>query len=140
MPKPIHITTINEMNNDQLTPFFDAVNVVVSGTGTSVTNYKLNSDMFYMGTKIFFTGITAGDYFKIQVIDIDNVLGGGANAVVHTPVNQYYMPVLANEVQDLMLLYPLYLDNGLYVRFSYTTAALIPVVTGKANMFFNKIL
>lgn len=140
MAKPIHITTLAEMNNDQLRPYVDAFTVTNTGSGTDDTDYLIPFELFLVGTRSFFTGVALGDYISVKVIDIDNVLGLGANTILSTPVAKYYMPPLDNSYHEFNMGYPLYAPNGVYVRVSYSSSNILSNVTGKVNLFTHKII
>ena len=76
------------------------------------------------GANAFYINAAIGDYVKVTMVDVDNVLGYGAGTVLGTFINKWFIPT------DGIL----FIDNvsislipvaGLYLRFKYTSVGTV---------------
>lgn len=93
--------------------------VAIAGQTTSFSYSYLN-DVYLEGIKLYI-GSTAidGDYVEFEVVDVDNILGYGANFVVNKMAETKY--VRANQeylrISDAIKTIP----AGLYLRLKYVS-------------------
>lgn len=97
----------------------------VSGTcqaGQEVSiDYKVTGAKDYLkGGMIITQNAAFGDYFKVEVIDIDNVLGYGANLVLSTYINRWYIDPAAQYLA-IEAPYAGHVPQNVYVRIIYTS-------------------
>ena len=85
-------------------------------------NYALTSPVFLRGGTLFPSPGTLGYQLSVQIIDVNNVLGAGANYVVATYVNGWYvMPGIPNIIEDISVSSEI--PAGLYVSFVYNNTS-----------------
>lgn len=101
-----------------------------STSGTAAANSSTNIDYpivdsyLLYGFQMMFQNANAGDYVQFQVVDVNNILGYGANFVLAQQVNKWYVP-------SLDLSWTLHSDTartipaGLYLRVIYTNTSLL---------------
>lgn len=102
-------------------------------TTTSI-DFKLPEDRWVAGGIIIAQGTHWGDKLCLQVIDIDNVLGYGANTVLDEYVTDFYL-VSDSEFQlQLECPYVALVPANLYIRVKYTNTSLIDAVELACNL------
>jgi hypothetical protein len=89
----------------------------------AVTNIdlKLLDDCFLTGGVLRTEGSSFGDYATFQVVDVDNILGYGANTILGQYVTSWYMRSDAQEQVNENTPYPAKVIAGLYLRLVYTS-------------------
>ncbi len=115
---------------------FDFAGNGVTGTATKNTttdiDFKLPANLWLSGGEVLVKDHVFGDWFEIQVIDIDNVLGGGANVVLKTYVNKWYVhpSVFCEELESP---YAGEVLKDLYIRVKYHSTGITTDVSLSAN-------
>jgi len=85
-------------------------------------SYALTSAVFLRGGVLFASPGTLGDQLTVQIVDVNNILGAGANYVVATYVNGWYvMPNQQNAIEDISVSSEI--PAGLYVNFIYNNTS-----------------
>jgi hypothetical protein len=103
-----------------LCPFGVSFNAPASQTTTY--SYALTSAVYLRGGILFASPGTLGDQLTVQIVDVNNILGAGANYVVATYVNGWYvMPGIPNQIEDVSVSSEI--PAGLYVNFLYTNVS-----------------
>jgi hypothetical protein len=94
-----------------------ASGTVTAGT-TGTIDLKMLDDNFITGGMLLTNGAVFGDHVSLQVIDIDNVLGLGANTVLGQYMSSWGVRSDVNDQLqfDENLLYPAKILYGLYLR------------------------
>lgn len=124
------------MNLDNCSVDFQGFAVSPSITGLTVgqsatRDYLIPNASVISGTGIYLTGIMLNDYITCQIIDKDNVLGGGVNAIVSTPITKYYVISGADDIDFIMLTY---VPAATYYRLIYTVSANSLTIVGRINL------
>lgn len=115
----------------------------VTGTVTknSITNIDLKvteSHIYLNGGRILYENAVFGDYLTFQVVDIDNVLGYGANTVLAEFIHKRYID--PNSTQDSMYVpYAAFIPQNTYVRLKYTSIGTSTDVNVAVNYFFHEL-
>lgn len=94
-----------------------------TATANQTTTYdlKISSSVYLKGGIMYTAPGTVGDTLTVQVIDKDNITGLGANTVLATYINNWYViPEDMNAVEDVSLSQPMV--AGLYIRFIYNNS------------------
>lgn len=114
---PIYLNDINTTNS-----VLNGMSVQGSAAVNSSTNFDwtLADDYLIVGLIIGVQNALAADTIQIQIIDVNNVLGQGANAVVGTPVNQWGA---INGSSEINLIAPKKIPAGFKIRVIYTSTA-----------------
>lgn len=116
---------------------FDYSEHAVLGTATkdSTTNidYKVTGDNEYVqGGQILFKNAEWGDYIKAQVVDVDNVLGYGANTVLNEYIHKRYVhPDLKKS--ELEVPYAGKVPQNTYLRIVYVSVGAVLNVNVAVN-------
>jgi len=95
----------------------------VSGTATKNTTTNIDyivgeSGLYISGAEFIYKDSVWGDYVECQIIDVDNVLGYGANTVLTQYVKKWYLDPNTTKL-ILESPYAGALPNGVYVRIKY---------------------
>lgn len=113
----------------------------ITGTATAgaTTNidYALPEDRYINGMEMFLTNHVDGDNITFQVVDVNNILGLGAGAVLDEFATNWYVAADESRQGHYLLSYPALLYQGLYVRIRYTSVGGTNV-TVRANLFLHK--
>ena len=107
---------------------------VTAGT-TQDIDLLVSEILWLSGGEIYTENAVMGDYVKFQIIDIDDVLGGGPNLVVNEWIKRWY--ITPNVLQRLSTPYAGEVPALLYMRAKYTSVGATDVkVVG--NYYFHK--
>lgn len=114
----------------------------IKGTATknSVTNhdYELTEDRFLNGVELFLQDQEWSDDVKLQVIDIDNILGYGANTVLDEFGTDWNIATDQERQGPYILPYPALILKDLYIRIKYNSTGTTNDVKLKINLFLHK--
>lgn len=103
---------------------------------TTSFDFKIDEDMIYCsGGEIIVKDAECGDYIEIQVIDIDNVLGGGANTILNTYLKKWHVDYHGKN--NLEVPYAGHIDKNLYLRLKYTSIGTTNDVKVAVNYSFH---
>lgn len=128
-------TNINAFEKTKLNLNITGIRTTFVAGAVTNMDLKLLDDNLMTGVTIGINGANLGDTFSLQVVDIDNVLGHGANLVLNTFASSYNV-VTDNQKQiDYVNSYPARLRAGLYIRVALTSTG-----TSNGKMFANYIL
>ena len=117
------------------------------GTGTTGTatkntttnfDYELTEDRYINGVEIFLQDQEWGDTLKLQVIDIDNILGYGANTVLDEFGTNWNIATDCERQGPYILPYPALVYKDIYLRYVYVSTGTTNDVKFKANSFLHK--
>lgn len=114
----------------------EAFTFTAGANSTTQHTYKLTKQFYVKGIRFLSSNANHGDYVKIELIDIDNILGLGENTVLATPINKAYVyattnsgSINADNPDVLKLPAP-----NLYIRITYTNTSLLSSVTAYINL------
>lgn len=133
-----NITRSVDLDSDKITPYFNAFSFNIAGASTQTFEWQCPFELLVTGAEAVITGETAGDYIKVEIVDVDNILGQGANTVLETPVPKYYIDPTAGK-EKVSLGYPNYTIAGLYWKFSYTGTNVLGNVVFRVNIIAHKV-
>lgn len=110
-------------------------------TAGTVTNLDLalTDDVLLTGGSVLAKGTNIGDSLTLQVIDLNNVMGYGANAVLSQFVTNWYVATDSERQIDLSIDYPAKVIAGLFLRLKFNSTG----STGgfiSANYFLHKVM
>lgn len=100
---------------------FDAANGVCEVNSSSNIDYKLTEKLYLNGGDVAVINNEVGDWIKCLVIDIDNVLGQGANFIVKTWVIKRF--ISPTGYQSVRTPYAGGILKDLYLRLIYNTTS-----------------
>jgi hypothetical protein len=102
----------------------DAVSAEITKGTTATIDFKIQnygnetySTKYLAGAEIYVSNAALGDYAESQIIDIDNLLGYGANTVLKTYVRKKYL--FDSQLQSIIASAPGAIPVGLYIRVVY---------------------
>lgn len=126
---------IDIRNND-----FDFYGDGFSGMATKNTvttfDFKITKDNCYCsGGEIIVQNAEHGDHIKIDVVDVDNIFGYGANAVLQTYLAKWYIDYRGKNVLEVP--YAGYVYENLYLRLKYTSVGTTNDVKVAVNYSFH---
>lgn len=128
-----------DLDTHNLSPDVNAFNFTSSGNGTTTFNWKIPNHEYLAEIGGFFTGQTAGDYIQVNVVDVDNILGFGANTILSTPVTKYWVNPTANQLQTIAVGYPVFMLQNLYIQILYTSSNILSSVSVHVNVAANRV-
>lgn len=100
---------------------------------------QLTDDSLLTGASVIVKDATFGDKFHVQVIDIDNILGFGANTVLLQTITNWGVITDKQDQGVLEAGYPAKIYGGLYLRMIYESTGIVnPSVI--INYHLHKIL
>lgn len=126
---------IDIRNND-----FDFYGNGTNGTATKNTtttfDLKIDKDKCYCsGGEIIVKDAEHGDFIEIQIIDIDNILGYGANTVLQTYLKKWFIDYRGKNVLEVSYAGRIY--ENLYLRLKYTSVSSTTDVKMAVNYYFH---
>lgn len=126
---------------------FDDKDYVFKGNGVKATatkNTTTNVDLkvaenyiYVNGAEFIQANAVIGDYVECQVIDIDNVLGYGADTVLTQYISKWYLDPSTTRF-CLESPYAGNVPNGCYMRMIYHSVGTVNDVDICVNYFFHK--
>lgn len=112
------------------------------GPTTSNFDYKISEDNLYLtGSEIIYQNCLWGDFITFQIIDIDNILGLGANTVLNEYVPKWYLDP-DNSYKKVVQSYGGEIPKNVYIRVKYTAVDDSESVDAKValNFYLHKVL
>lgn len=104
---------------------------------------KMDDDMLITGCQMSTKGAAFGDYVNLRVVDVDNVMGFGAGAILNQFCDKWYLmgDGSANGTQQIFIQvpYPAKLSAGLYLRADYHSTG-VTTVQVNINYLLHKVL
>ena len=110
---------------------------VPNGT-THNLDYKLTEDRMINAVHLMLQNHVWDDYVKFQVIDIDNILGYGANVVLDEFASDWNVDPATCSQRPEVIQYPAKIAKDLYVRIVYVSTGGTDVEI-KANLYLHKV-
>lgn len=126
-------TKHNELDNLRVRPYMDAFSFTATANSTSQGDYKFLVNMYITSIDHVLGGGNAGDYVVLQVVDVDNILGNGADTVVGQPIKKHWINPTADFIQT-ELAYPIRAYKNLYLRVKYTNTNVLATVAVRINV------
>jgi hypothetical protein len=126
--KPILPRDNNGREITSLSPFTDASGFRFRGSSfsgscsansTADIDFQITQERYINGGRLLVNNIGNDDKMTFQVVDKDNILGYGANAVLDEFIKDYFIPTTGN--LEVRLDYPARIIAGLYLRLKYTS-------------------
>ena len=120
---------------------FDGDAILATCTKNTSTNvdFKVGTagtGFHYINGAVAFTDkAVMGDYASSSIIDIDNILGYGANTVLSSYIAKWY--INPNMQLDISTPYAGKILNGLYIRTTYTSVGTVDDVKLAVNYRFH---
>lgn len=116
--------------------------VIGTATKDSTTDHDMkitDDNIFITGGEILFKDAEWGDYIVAQVVDKDNVLGGGAGVVLNEYIHKRYVhPDLKRSAVNID--YAGNVPKNLYLRIKYTSVGTTNDVKVAINYHLHKVL
>lgn len=131
---------ISEMSAMGLLPNYFADKFTVTGAGSTSHDIVIPVRCVVLGAEVIATGQLVGDYFKVESVDVDNILGFGAGTVLRTPISRFYVSAISGTKEVFSLGYPVEGLQGIYFRFTYTTVNALASVNFMVNFIAHRIL
>lgn len=103
----------------------DAATQTITAGQAQTIDFHLTTTKSVYGVQYYAQNANLGDFVSFQVIDIDNVLGFGANTVLNTFVTKWF--IMSNTLVDVALPLAATIPAGLYIRINYTSTGVTDV-------------
>lgn len=131
MANGIHVSSNLKYDEDAV------LGTATKGT-TSNIDFKIpKAGLAINGGEILFLNHKWGDYFKIQVVDVDNILGYGAGFVTDTFIQKKYVHPNIPE-RHIKLPYAGEVVKDLYLRVVYTSTGTVDDVDVAVNYYLHE--
>lgn len=134
--RPVVQQTALTLADDKLVAVSDAFSFTAAASSTTQHTYLFNDAYLIRSISFLSANATLADYIKVEVVDVNNILGLGANFVLATPITKAYVmpttnagPMRAEDISAAEL--PV---AGLFLRISYTNTAILTAVTVFINL------
>jgi hypothetical protein len=130
---------INNFEKTKLS--YSAVGISGSAVAGATTNfdYEVMNDILITGAQVLANIPTFGDSMSFQVVDVNNILGLGADVILNQFVTNWQLRSDSQEQIDLKINYPAKIIAGLYLRMIYKSTG-TTVVNIAANYSLHEIL
>lgn len=123
-----YIRRVHDLDADKANFNIQGIRGTASVLTTTNIDWALPQERWISGGILLASGTHWGDKISLQLIDIDNVLGYGANTVLGEYVTDFYVVTDSQLQCQLEAPYVALVPAGVYVRIKYTnTSALDPV-------------
>lgn len=113
---------------------------IFSGTAEAGTttdfDFRVAQERYINGVRLLLEDHTLGDKVDFQVVDIDNVLGMGANTVLDEFGKDWFVDPALHTQPDVLVPYPARILTGLYIRLKYHSSGSTDVKV-KTNAFLH---
>ena len=126
----------------------DADKVSFRGKGCSGTAAKsattniellLTEERLLQGVfKLILHNHERGDYMHFEVVDVDNIIGYGANTVLERYVDSWYADAAVDNQGEFSLDFVAFINAGLYLRVVYVSTGAVNDVDVKINYILHK--
>lgn len=130
----------NEYSKNDLNANFKGCKFTATKNSTTSYDMLISDDHLADGASVFVLNAAIGDKLTLQVIDIDNVLGYGANVVLGQYVTDWYINPSASSQGEFTSMYPAKILAGLYLRKIYTSVGTETDPTVVINYKLHKVL
>lgn len=125
-----------DIRNNDFNFYGNGLAGVATKNTTTNFDFKIDKGQCYCsGGEIVVKDAEHGDYIEIQVIDIDNILGYGANTVLQTYLKRWYIDYRGKNVLEVPYAGRIY--ENLYLRLMYTSASTTNDVRVAVNYSFH---
>lgn len=108
-----------------------------AGTDT-ILDIVLEDDNLITGGELITYGAATGDHITAQIVDIDNIMGYGAGAVLNTFMTNWRVKK-GDSSYNLLVNYPAKVPAGLAIRIIYTSAGTVDS-TLEVNYMLHKVM
>lgn len=125
-----------DIRNTDFDFYGDGIFGTATKNSTTDFDYKIPLDDIYInGGEVTTKDSTIGDCIKIQIVDRDNILGYGANTVLKTYLEKWYINPNGRMVLDVP--YAGQVPKNLYLRVKYTSTGTDTDVKIAVNYFMH---
>lgn len=114
----------------------DGISGVATKNSTTTFDFKIVEDNCYCsGGEIIVKDAEHGDYIKIEIVDVDNILGYGYNTVLQTYLQKWFVDYRGKNILEVP--YAGYIYRNLYLRLKYTSVGTTNDVKVAVNYSFH---
>lgn len=114
---------------------FKGASYTATASSTTTHDLQVPADIHLFGGHYWVKDAALGDTLTFQVVDVDNILGGGAGAVVTEYITDMPIPPWNHE-RDLDSPTHTYIPTGLYLRVTYVSTGGTNVSLGVTYKWF----
>lgn len=114
-------TSSSQYSSKDLNADYQGFKFTATANSVSTGDFKILNDSLIDGGVVFAKNTAMGDKVTLQVVDVDNVMGYGANVVLGQYVTNWYINPDSTFQVDFKSAYPAKIFTGLYLRVLYTS-------------------
>lgn len=122
----------NEFRSDKITPMGYSVTATASANTTTTIDFQIPEDLFIRTMEVLYKNASFGDHVQIQVVDKDGIMTS-AGTVLKTHIDAWYISP-DGVLLKFSPLCPTKALKGLYLRFNYTSVAVLTSVNIAINL------
>lgn len=125
-----------DIRNNEFDFYGNGITGVATKGTTTTFDLKIDKDNCYCsGGEIIVKDAEHGDYIRIEIVDVDNILGYGANTVLNVYLSKWFIDYRGKNVLEVP--YAGYIYENLYLRLKYTSTGSTYDVKVAANYNFH---
>lgn len=125
-----------DIRNNDFDFYGNGFSGVATKNSTTSFNFKIEQNITYCaGGEIIVKDAEHGDYIKIEVVDVDNILGYGANFVVQTYLEKWHIDYRGKNILEVP--YAGKIPSGLYLKLYYKSVGTTYDVKVAVNYYFH---
>lgn len=129
-----HIRKVSELDADKAKFKIQGFKGIASVNTTTNIDWKLPEERWISGGILLAQGTHWGDKICLQIIDIDNTLGYGANTVLDEYVTDFYVVTDSEFQLQIEAPYIALVLANLYVRIKYSNTSILDPVEVVLNL------
>lgn len=133
----VQVRSLSDLNSDKVLYRGKGISFTATASSTTDYDFKFSEDRILTSGYAILDNQSNGDKITIQVIDIDNILGYGANTILDEYLLDWYMIYDQAYQPPPPHSYPALILSGLYIRVKYTTVGEVNVLV-KMNFTTHK--
>lgn len=127
MPTSVQVRSLTDLNSDKVLYRGKGISFTATAATTTSYDFKFSEDRILTSGYAILDNQANGDYITIQVIDIDNVLGYGANTILDEYLTEWYMIYDQAYQPPPPHSYPALIQAGIYLRVKYTATGVLDI-------------
>jgi hypothetical protein len=133
MPTTYTIKTLCDFDTSKVSARIQGMQGTAGTNTTTNIDWSFPEECWLVGGQLLVNSALWGSYLQMQIVDKDNVLGGGAGAVVETVATNFYVQSDLQIQDTVSICTPILVSAGVYLRLRYTNTSLITA----ASISFN---
>lgn len=130
----LNVRKVSELDADKAKFKLQGFKGTMSVNATTNLDWKFPEDRWVSGAILLAQGTHWGDKICLQIIDIDNALGYGANTVLDEYVTDFYLVTDTEFQVQIESSYVALIPANVYLRVKYTNTSVLDPVEVALNL------